>query len=244
MKAIILAAGQSLRLRPITNNKPKCLLKVGNKIIIDHQIETLHKNKIKDVVVVVGFCANQLINHLKKNHPNINFIFIKNEEYATTNPTYSLWLAKNYLNDNILYLNADVLFDPKIIKKIITHDKPSVTAIQKGVWEEEEVNVITNNKFKVLKIGKQINQDKNCGEFIGVTKFSKAFNKKLIKALDFYVSNGENKKFAADAINLAINKFGAQLFVEDITKFPSIEIDTLEDYKKAQSIANLLWHKS
>lgn len=244
MKAIILAAGQSLRLRPLTNNTPKCLLKVGNKIIIDHQIETLYNNKIRDIIVVVGFYADKLINHLKKSHPKVNFIFIKNDKYANTNPTYSLWLAKNYLKDDILYLNADVLFDPKIIKKIINHKKSSITAIQKSVWEEEEVNVITNNKLKVLEIGKQINKDKSCGEFIGVTKLSKAFNKKLIKALDFYVTRGENKKFAADAINLAINKWGGQLFIEDISKFPSIEIDTIEDYKKAQSIASLLWYKS
>lgn len=243
MKAIILAAGQSLRLRPLTNNTPKCLLKIGNKVIIDHQVETLYKNKIKDVIVVVGFEANKLINHLKHTHPKLNFIFINNEKYSSTYPAYGLWMARDYLNESILYLNADVLFDPKIIENIIKDKKDSVTAIQKSVWDEEEVNVIINKSLRVIEIGKHINEHDNCGEFIGVTKFGKDFNSKLKKALDFYANNNEHKKFAADAINLTIKKWGGQLYIQDVTKLPSIEIDTIEDFNKAQLLASLIWNK-
>lgn len=243
MKAIILAAGQAKRLRPITNNKPKCLLKVGNKIIIDHQIDVLYKYKIKNIIVVVGFQAKKLTTHLTKNHPYINFTFITNEKYASTYPAYGLWMAKNYMDDSALYLNADVLFDEKVIENIIKFKKGSVTAIQKVAWDDEEVNVIVDKNQKILKIGKDIKEKDSHGEFIGVTKFTKDFNQKLIKALDSYIKNKQHKKFAADAINLTINKYKGLMFIKDVTRFPSIEIDTPEDYKKAQAMADLLWKK-
>lgn len=243
MKAIILAAGQSKRLRPITNKKPKCLLKVGNKIIIDHQIETLLKNKVKEIIIVTGFKAKKLENHLKKQHPRANFIFIYNKKYKTTYPAYGLWLAREYLEDNTLYLNADVLFHPLIIKKIINSSYKSVTAIQKVLWDEEEVNVVLKNNSLVVRIGKDINQRESHGEFIGVTKFDKKFNSQLVQALNYYFQRKEFKKFAADAINLTIKKYKGKLYIEDISELPCIEIDTPEDYQKAKLISNLLWEK-
>ena len=63
MKAIILAAGQSIRLRPITNNTPKCLLKINKKTILAYQIDKLIKNNIREIIIVVGFKQKQIIKY-------------------------------------------------------------------------------------------------------------------------------------------------------------------------------------
>jgi len=236
MKAIILAAGQAKRLRPITNDTPKCLLKIGSSKIIDYQLNSLQKNGIKDVIVVVGFKADELIKYLLDNHPKINFEFIINSDFDTTNAAYSLWLAKNHLKETLIYLNSDLFCHPKIVEKTIKTKKASATAIQRIPWDKEEVNVIVKNRSKIVEIGKHIKEEDSYGEFIGITKLGKEFNKKLALALNEFVKEKEYKKFAADAINLTIKKWGGDMDIIDVTEWPATEIDTIEDYKKAQEI--------
>lgn len=238
IKAIILAAGQSKRLWPITHNKPKCLLTFGKKTIIDLQMKTLTDNNINDVIVVVGFQAEKLMRHLKKQHPNVRFTFIMNKKYADTYPAYGLWLARKYLTNTIIYLNADVLFDPRIVKKIVQEDIASITAIQRVPWDEEEVNVILGKDLQVLEIGKYVAEHLSCGEFIGVTKIGTSFNKELVKVLRGFIQKKEYKKFAADALNLTI-QHGQKMYAIDVTNFPAIEIDTPEDFINAKK----LWKK-
>ena len=76
MKAFILAAGVSRRLYPETYKIPKCLLDVGGKPIIDHQLTALDSIGIKDVTVIVGYYREMLTDHLNKTFPNLNFNFI------------------------------------------------------------------------------------------------------------------------------------------------------------------------
>jgi len=234
MKAIILAAGQSKRLQPLTNDIPKCLLQINNQSIIDYQIKGLIKNNITEIIIVIGFKAQKLTNYLQKKYSSINFTFIKNNNFQNTNAAYSLHLTKKYLNDDIIYLNSDSLFDKEILKKVV-NSKTSTTAIQRVAWDEEEVNVIVDNNLKILEIGKHISKELNYGEFIGVTKMSKSFNQELIKVLEGFVENEELKKFAADAINLTIQR-GAEMHALNVSNFQAIEIDTIEDFKRAQKI--------
>jgi len=235
MKAIILAAGRAKRLRPITNNLPKCLLKFNGSAIIDYQVSALRKNKIKEIIVVVGFQKQKIIQHLKKNYPDVSFKFVENKKYKETNPAYSLWLARKYLTNSTIYLNADVLCNPEIIKKIIKDKKPSVTAIQRVPWDEEEVNVIINKDSQIIEMGKHIAKNLSYGEFIGVTKMGKKFIKNLIKVLDSFIGKKEYKKFAADAINLTIQR-GEKMYALDVTNLQAIEIDTIEDLKRAKKL--------
>lgn len=235
MKAIILAGGPSSRLRPITNNLPKCLLKFGKKAIVDYQVETLKNNEITDIVVVIGFQAKKLSSYLVKHHPDANFIFIENKRFTETYPAYGLWLAKDYLDEAVVFLVSDLLCDPEIIERVIKCRKPTATAVQQNPWDEEEANVILGKDKVVLEIGKQIGQELSDGEFLGATKLGKTFNKKFKKSLNDFVKNQELKKFVTDAMNLTIQR-GAKMHAVDVSDLKAIEIDTIEDYKKAKKI--------
>lgn len=233
IKALILAAGESKRLRPLTDDKPKCLLEIGGMAIIDHQLNALAHHGILEVVFVIGYQGDKLKKHIKsKKHPHI-FHFIENKNFATTGPAYSLWLAREHFQGDIIYLNSDALFDPKIISEVLNSPHKNVTAIRKNPWDEEQVNVIINRLGRVLEIGKHITARKNHGEFVGVTKLGKNFAKSLIQSLEHFVSNGELKKFAVDAINHALQEFGEKKHIVDVTHLKVIEIDTPEDYKNA-----------
>ena len=237
MKAIILAGGQAKRLRPLTRNRPKCLLKVRGKTILDYQIEALLKNGLREFIIVSGPFTSQLRHHIKKYFPEIDVRYLNNKRYETTGPAFGLNLSRKYLTGSVLYLNSDVLFEPKIVEKIMKSRHPSVTAIQKTPWDEEEVNVIIDKKNRVIEIGKQISKDLSCGEFIGITKFDSSFNRKLVLALADFVKEGFIKKFAADAVNLAIQR-GGKIYAVDVSKFKAMEVDTIEDYQEAKKLWN------
>ncbi|MBP6924064.1 MAG: phosphocholine cytidylyltransferase family protein [Candidatus Pacebacteria bacterium] len=240
MKAIILAAGEAKRLRPITEHIPKCMLFVGEKRIIDYQLSNLREAGITEIVFVLGFKAEIIRDHVNENYSNFKFTFLTNPDYSTTNPAYSLWLAKDFLIEGALYLNADVICHPEIIGRIISYPHDSVTALQKTSWEEEEVNIILDLKnHRVLELGKHIQKEQSFGEFIGVTKISTSFASTLISVLEEFITQKELKKFAADALNVTIQR-GQKLFALDVSEFPAIEIDTPEDYLKAeQKVASI-----
>ena len=236
MKAIILAAGSAKRLNPLTESTPKCLLSMGNKLIIDYQIEGLIKNEVNEFVMVVGFQSKKIIKHIKTTYPKETFTFITNDLYTDTGPAYSLWCANAHLSDTVLYLNADVLCHADIIKSVIEYPKETVTAIQHIPWNLEAVNVVTNDSKEIIEIGKHIDESTSCGEFIGVTKIGKAFNSHLIKVLEKFNDQEEVKKFAADSLHFTIRERGQKMHVLDVTDLPAIEIDTPVDYADAQKL--------
>lgn len=241
MKVIILAAGAAKRLRPLTNELPKCLLKVGGRAIIDYQMENLRRAGLTDIIVVIGFYGEKIQRHLTENHPDLRFTFIENKNYESTYPAYGLWLAREHLDDEVLYLNADVICDPVIIQRIVDDSRQSVTAAQRTSWDEEEVNVIVDKDMKILEMGKHISRELSYGEFIGVTKIGASFNTQLKNVLNDFIECNEFQKFAADALNLAIQR-GEIMYALDVTDKAAIEIDTPEDLEHAEEkLARITW---
>ena len=106
MRAIILAAGVGSRLKPITKNKPKTLVIVVDKPILGHIIDSLISNGILEVIICVGFQARKVIDFCKNSYPNVSFFFVHNKKYDSTNNMYSLYLAKKYLDQNIILMNV------------------------------------------------------------------------------------------------------------------------------------------
>jgi choline kinase len=236
MKAIILAAGRSRRLFPITHRKPKCLLEVDGRALIDRLIDTIEDNPVIDeIVIVTGFRFRLLTEHVQKNHPDAPLSFVEAERYAETLPAYGLWVAREYLGADILYLNSDILCDSVIIHEIVHHPRESVTAVQQTPWDAEEVNVVTDEDGIVRSIGKQISASESTGEFIGVTKLDAKFSEKLCAVLDIYAKADDWHHFAADAINETIIA-GGTLYVHDVTHYKAHEIDTIEDYEHAKHL--------
>ncbi|MCI0619617.1 phosphocholine cytidylyltransferase family protein [Candidatus Wolfebacteria bacterium] len=236
MKAIILAGGQAVRLHPITHHLPKCLLTVGTRTVLDFQLDTLADNDIKEVIIVTGYGADAIREHVSRCRTEPHITFVHNESYATTRAAYGLWVAREHFTEPMIYLNGDLVCDPLIFKKLIECTHPSATAIHRSAWDEEEVNVIVDGEEHVTEIGKQIPEERSWGEFIGATKFSKEFLDNLIQVLDQSVSQGNTNIFAADAINITINDFGQTMHALDITKYLAIEIDTIQDFEEGKRL--------
>src|SRR5690349_15752759 len=106
MDALILAAGSGRRLR---HDRPKCLVELGDRYLIDHQLHALAWAGVDRVVVVAGYRSDDVRDALP---PGTNVVV--NPEYAETNSLYSFWLAREEVGEEVLILNSDVLFHPVI----------------------------------------------------------------------------------------------------------------------------------
>ncbi|MBE6068678.1 MAG: HAD-IIA family hydrolase [Clostridium lundense] len=171
MKAIILAAGIGSRLRPITNEKPKTLVKVNNKAILGNLIDALIYSGITNIVLCIGYCHSQIINYCKLHYPNIYFEFIWNKEFDVTNNMYSLYLAKDYLDEDIVLMNADLVIDKEIMYELIQHQCTSV-AVEKNRYIDESMKISVFNG-DINAISKSIPREDAYGTSIDIYKILK-----------------------------------------------------------------------
>ena len=114
MKALMLAAGMGKRLGKFTNNNTKCMVEIAGKKLIDRAIEAVEMAGIKEMIIVVGYCGDNLIKYIESNYKNSNvkFKFIDNKDYAISNNIYSFYMAKDYLvEDDIILMESDLIYD-------------------------------------------------------------------------------------------------------------------------------------
>lgn len=194
MKMIILAAGEGKRLRPLTNDKPKCMVKYQEKEIISHILHVA-KPLIKDIAIVGGYKIDVLKDFLK----NENIHFYKNKEYAKTNMLYTLFCAKDFLDDDIIISYADIVYKKEILEKLITSQEDFSVVIDRKwreLWQQRMENPLDDAETlkikngKIYEIGKEPKSyDDIEGQYIGLIKIKKQF---LPKVLDFYKNLDKN----------------------------------------------------
>ena len=120
MIAVILAAGMASRLRPLTNDRPKCLLTVGTRCLLGRTVDSIKAAGITELVVVTGYRGEMIRSFLTDNYKDMQISFVDNVDYQTTNNIYSLWLAKDYVaGKDFILLDSDILFDGRIINRLL-----------------------------------------------------------------------------------------------------------------------------
>jgi choline kinase len=228
MKAIILAAGSSKRLGKLTEHTPKCLLSLGDKTILQHQLENLRDSGLNDIVLVTGFCED-----LIKAACGSACRYISNPVFATTNSIYSLWLAREEAQDGFVVLNSDVVFHPHVLTRLLHSPFPDALAIScHGSLGEEEMKVQVRDE-RICAISKELAPDEAQGENIGIVKFSPQGAKVLFDKIEELVAAGTVNAW----LPLAFQKICSYhaLFAVSAAGLPWIEIDFPEDLEKART---------
>jgi L-glutamine-phosphate cytidylyltransferase len=126
MRAVILAAGQGTRLLPFTRDYPKCLVPVGGKAILDHQLAALSACGIDDVLVVGGYRIDRLEQHLSQLPARTRPGLLCNPFWSVANSISSVWTARAQLEGDFCLLNGDTIFSAAIIS-------PAISAAGRGV---------------------------------------------------------------------------------------------------------------
>ena len=237
MKAVILAAGIASRLRPLTDNTPKCLLKVGEKNILELTIENLLANNFQDIIIVTGYLENQIKDFMRVRFPQLIISYIFNKLYSSTNNIYSLWLAKNeVLGNDMLMMDSDIIFDKQIISKLINSGYRNCLALKCHDLFDEEIKVKVDSIGRVIEIGKEVDPEEAAGESIGIEIFGKETLSVLYKILDHKIVAEKNvNEFYESAFQELVN-IGNDLYIVDSSEYFCMEIDTEFDLKIAESL--------
>ena len=152
MKALILAAGFGNRMKPLTSTTHKTLLTIGGRSIIQRIIDALLVYNISDIVIVTGYMADLLQEHIEQNYPEQNVQYIYNERFAQTNNIYSVALAfeQMKIDDDILLIESDLIFDPVILGRLLASPHSNAALVDKyrsgmdGTVVTVDTNVITS----------------------------------------------------------------------------------------------------
>lgn len=127
--ALLLAAGTGSRLRPLTENAPKCLTEVGGIPILGRLLDTLRAQKIKRLIVVLGHQSNRIREFLRHNAGNMQIDYVTNPDYRTTNNIYSLWLARQQITESFLLVESDLVFEASMLTSMLQPDKIAISHI-------------------------------------------------------------------------------------------------------------------
>lgn len=238
MKAVILAAGMGTRLKAITYKKPKALIEVVGKPIINYQIDNLLNNGIEDIIICVGYRSIDLIEHCKINYPKVNFEFIENKNYSETNNMYSLYLAAKHLNNDVFVMNADVVFDGNIIKGMINSPN-SVIATDVGRYIEESMKISLNQDGYITDISKNLLPGDTFGCSIDVYKFIKndieILRTQLINIIE---EDGNLNQWTESLFQKSIKSNHIKVKPYNIRNDRWFEIDNNEDLYQAELLFN------
>ena len=244
VRAIILAAGIASRLRPLTSNTPKCLLKVGERTLLQRSMDALIKAGIREFVIVTGYLHEQIEDFVRKTYQDSlplregrggSFRFIYNKDYETTNNIYSLWLARPEAEgQEVLLLDSDLLYDGQIVERVLADKHENVLTLIRHELGEEEMKVVMNGDGAITEISKTCDPASAAGESLGIERMGKAYTTALYKELDIMMNEEhlENKFYELAFLRL-IQK-GFTFSVLDVTDLFSCELDTVEDFENAK----------
>ncbi len=238
MHCVILAAGTSSRLRPLTDSTPKCLLRVGSRSILERMIRAVFHAGVIHFTVVVGFQDWTIKNFLKRNFPSLDFTFVVNNQFDTTNNAFSLLLAREeIIGHELLLLDGDIVFDDELVPMLIRSSHQSCLAVRtNGGIGEEDVKVEVNDKKEIVRIGKDIAAASAYGESIGIEKFSRGDTIKLFTTLEKRIRTENRVNEFYEASFQEMIDSGLTMYAVDAGAYRSIEIDTAEDLHAAESI--------
>jgi len=244
VKAIIIAAGMGNRLKPFTNDLPKCMLKFGGKTLLQRQIESFKENNIKNIVAIKGYEEKKI------NYPGIKYYF--NSNYQNNNILNSLFYAEEAIEGEVIISYSDILFEKQVVERLL-ESKKDISIVVDIEWKsyyvgrkhhpiEEAENVIFDAENNVVEIGKILTDRHDVhGEFIGMMKltsrgsevFKKHYNraKKLFWGKPFQRAATFEKAYLTDMIQEMVD-LGVPIHCVIIERGWK-EIDTVEDYKKA-----------
>ena len=243
-KAIIIAAGLGSRLKSYTENLPKCMLKFGDKTLLERQIEAYRNCGINNISVIRGYKKEKI------NYEDLRYY--ENPDFENNNILNSLFYAEEELNGNVIVAYSDILFEPTVVRRLLESQADISIVVDidwRGYYDgrkehpiEEAENVIFNANNEVLKIGKILTEkDDVHGEFIGMLKFTprgaEIFKKHFHRAKEIYWDKPYQraaifqKAYITDIIQ-DMADLGVPVHCVIIERGWK-EIDTVEDYQNA-----------
>jgi L-glutamine-phosphate cytidylyltransferase len=173
MKAIILAAGQAMRLRPLTEFTQKCLLSVHGRPILEYQLAALKSVGITEIAIVTGHCAHKVREYISTHAPYVSII--ENTEYLETNNAYSASLARSFVEDSedgFLIVNSDIIFTSSVLKVLIDAPEKDAIVMERNPDFGNDMVKIEMDGYRIRAMSKTLPREKVSAQALGPVKLS------------------------------------------------------------------------
>ena len=236
MIGVILAAGMAKRLRPLTDTKPKCLLEVGKRTLLERTVDAMHQAGITEFLVVTGYRGEMIREFLTTRYPQFTIHYMDNVDYEHNNNIYSLWMACQKVRGcDFLLMDSDILCDPAAVVRI-AQEQTSALAVNRHELGEEEMKVVVDADSRITEISKTCRPEDAMGESVGIEKITADYSEALARELDqMILQEGLIDIFYERAFERLIPQ-GHTFKVVDTTHYFSYELDTPEDFQRAQEL--------
>ncbi len=236
MIGVILAAGMAKRLRPLTDECPKCLLKVGDRTLLARTVDAILSGGISELVVVTGYRAPMIRDFLTAQYPGLVIHFIHNADYEHNNNIFSLWMTRPYTDGHdFLLMDSDILCDPRVVSRMVSQEHTAL-ALNRHECGEEEIKIIVDSQDRVVELSKTCSISAAIGESVGIERIAADYSAALFRELEQMIEKeGLIDIFYERAFERLIPQ-GHHFRVVDTTDLFSIELDTPEDFQRAKEL--------
>jgi len=233
-RALIVAAGRSSRLRPLTEHTPKALLEVGGETMLARSVRILRSFGITDFAIAVGFGAEQIERHLGHD----GFTYILNPFYSVTNNLASLWLAREWAGDDgFLYLHSDLVYAPELIGAMASAPSDAISLLTEvGPADEEAMKVrLVDGRF--TESSKSIPLDQSLGEWVGIAAAPRCprLSRDLFRTAEAVFMESDCNAYDTVAFTRMAGA-GAGFHVVPTGGLPWVEVDDAADLEKARRL--------
>jgi phosphoenolpyruvate phosphomutase len=231
IKALILNSGIGSRMGGLTESAPKCLTELfGGETILSRQLRLLAEAGVSDIVITTGYCDDALRDYARRYAHGAELTFVRNPEYAATNYIYSIWLAREYLDDDILLLHGDLVFEPRVLSGVLSNERSCVVQSGLPLPGKDFKAQLTGGRVK--RVGVDVWESAvACQPLYKLNRFDWQI---WLGSIEQFVAAGKVKVYAEDAFNEISEK--SALYAYDIGGALCREIDTPEDLAAVNEI--------
>ncbi len=233
--AVVLAAGQGQRLRPLTEGLPKALVPVGGVPLLLRAVEALTAYGVEHLVVVTGYCAERL--HEALAVAPLRVSFCHSRDFATTQNIVSLALCRAAVGPHAFFkLDADVIFDAGVLERLDRSSAALAVAIDGSRRPDEEAMKVAGAGGRIERFGKGVPLDEATGETIGIERIAASAVEVVFDALEQAIEAGHRDWYYEDAYSEAVRRGQVAAEAVDIAGLRWAEIDCLEDLAAAEAL--------
>ena len=239
MKALILNSGMGTRMGEITSEHPKCMTKISDKdTILSRQLRQLAEYGIKEIIITTGHYDEILIKYCMSLELPLKYTFVKNEKYKKTNYIYSIYCAREHLNDDIILMHGDLVFDNRVLEVMLNNDKSCMVVSSTQPIPVKDFKAVIK-EGRIHCIGIEFFQD-----VLAAQPFYKMYYsewKKWMDAIIEFCENDNVKCYAENAYNTIAEK--CNLYPVDVKHILCNEIDYEQDLVAVSSKVEELENK-
>ena len=233
--ALLLAAGMGSRLFPLTQNSPKCLTLVNGKPILERLVNSLKKKGFKRLVIVTGYLENHIREFLGTKSGNMVIEYIYSPLYKTTNNIYSLWMARNIINEPFMLIESDLVFDSSQLDNMIFPDRIAVARMQPWM-NGTTVTINQDQQVKSYQTGTTLHLNEDRYKTVNIYSFSLPTWHSIVKRLNQHIAAGIVNSYYETVFGDMVADGSLSLKAVIFNNKLWYEIDTIEDLAEAEKL--------